>query len=389
MKFISIIIVYLITSLLSILNLMLLNGDNYLWLIQFLYYTRGIIISIIIIYAANNLDDKGLLNGLYQGYVITITFLSGIIISSNFFGTSSVKEIVGNVNLIREYTGFTGLYSNPNYWSIYVVLGAALCSYRIINIDVKFKSNFIPLLYLILSFIYTISTGSRMGILAIAVLFIINLLYIFRGQYHRSFFTYSSIKSIAVFIILIFLSFVFSDVYHILSFIKEIDITALVKTIDRFDRLVNYADEESRLERAIVYMNLITDNPYSLIFGLGLGATIESGPPHNTLIKILVDFGLIGLILFSCVIFAKITIFLRYKFSRQHNFIILVFLLLIGIFSLTNDVIESRNFWVIIGVILSLKKGGFNMSNDKSNNFYEVKKTKKNYLRLILDTKSK
>jgi O-antigen ligase len=104
----------------------------------------------------------------------------------------------------------------------------------------------------------------------------------------------------------------------------------------------------------------------SLLFGLGfiMDSPIIPGS-HNILIHLFVQFGLIGFIIYSSIIF-KLLLFLFYKIKLNNNLvysvITFVFLLFNGI---GEDIFYFLPFWFVIGFSLFLVKNQttFNMKS--------------------------
>ncbi|MCG9694542.1 hypothetical protein L1D55_22885 [Vibrio sp. Isolate22] len=310
---------------------------------QVLYYIRGMVIIGIVFLCINIERD-----------VTFDTFISCALISSllilqsttfEFFNfPGSLFDLVPQSLTERQYSGFTGFFNNPNYWAIFLLLNSFLCISGLIK-----KNNNAKTVLLLLSLTISVSgilaTGSRMGIVG----FLISCFFVSKLR---------SKKLLSTFLIFIFflsLLIVFNK-----DFFLSLDFTVLEKSFSRFERVFNNVSEENRFQRAGYYLETLFSSPQSYFVGLGLSAVVGEGPPHNTIISIFRDFGLILPI--SGFSLAGILVFKQLKnnaLCRHEAVLSKMTLISIPIILMTNDIFDSRPFWIMLGLVvsfLSLKK---------------------------------
>jgi hypothetical protein len=184
-----------------------------------------------------------------------------------------------------------------------------------------------------------------MGICCLIVTFLVHF-FVFR-TYKLKLYSIS-----IVFIILLFINYFYSDLF---SFVTHIDFRSIVKAEARFERLLRNPGEEDRIIRWTYYLSKLSDHPFSLLFGLGLRNVLNVGPPHNTIILISSDFGLLALLSFMSFIVMSGFLFL-YKtafYLKSGLFFWIANYLCLILITISNDAIESRTYWVMLFFALS------------------------------------
>ena len=98
----------------------------------------------------------------------------------------------------------------------------------------------------------------------------------------------------------------------------------------------------SRYNLWTVYLDYLAGHPLALIFGRGLGASALQGwsqlPPHNFLLSMLYQLGLVGTGLFIAIVVLMIREFRRTKTNRIHP-AVCVPLIILGLLLCVEDFI--------------------------------------------------
>lgn len=311
--------------------------DSVVALEQVLYYVRGgVIISILFI--CINVDKELTFGALVCCAVIT----SFLISQSSMFRflniPGSLFDLIPQSLTERQYSGFTGFFNNPNYWAIFLLMNSFLCISGLVKYNSGFNV-FLLLFSLTVSVVGLLFTGSRMGIVCfcVACLLVSN----FRSKKF-------------IFTLMLFILFLVFFALYNREFLLSLDFTVLEKSLSRFERIFSNVTEEDRFQRAELYLDSLFSNPQSYFFGLGLSALVGEGAPHNTLISLFRDFGLmlpiLGISLFSLFVFTRLK---NNTLCRHEVTLIKVTLISIPIILITNDIFDSRPFWIMLGLVVS------------------------------------
>ncbi len=322
-----------------------------------LYYGRGLIILVIATYAMQQMHAFGFITGLFWGGSVVMIFLAAMSFSSEYLGTMPVKNLLPAATTVREYSGYTGLYNNPNYWSIYSVFVAILCGFFIVKqskVAGYSFARYMGVCVFIFAIGSTIFTGSRMGIIACIIVMIALLVF---GYKVRSPLTFILAAVLITTILVVIASFISSPVESLQAKYSAIDSVSIDKAWHRFLRLADNVQEEDRFGRMMVYFDFWSKDISSIIFGIGLRTTLPVGLPHNTFVSVLMDFGVIG---FSAFILFLLTNSLRIlqlpsESDRVHRFLYFTILSVFTVFLISNDIIESRASWVMLGILVSAR----------------------------------
>jgi hypothetical protein len=297
----------------------------------FLYYARAVlivyIISTVILDSEREFYESVLVCGVITSFIVLLSFIAESVGAENL----SLRVLVPSSFLEREYSGYTGFFNNPNYWSIFAFLNVLILFSSCKNYTKDKLKYLIVVSSTLVAIASLIATGSRMAM----ILCILATVMIFRPTF---------LKGGVTLVILIVVGFIFA------SEIESLDFGTLIKTFERFDRLLNNFSNEDRFSRALIYYENITSNKYSLFFGIGLGTELYVGPPHNTFFLLMRDFGI-----FSIVAFCLMYSYLLYKLTNSrlespHRQIVILSLISIPIFFLTNDIVDSRPFWFLFAI---------------------------------------
>jgi len=333
----SYMILVLIVSLIFLVFFMLISllrfGLYEDFILQGGYYFRGglITFSVVILakYSKVKFFDAFIFLSCITSFLFAFSYLSEVL-DLGF----SIFYLVPDVYLSREYSGFTGMYNNPNYWAVFAFLHFSILFYGLHTQNSKFK-NFIILLSLLVAVVSLLSTGSRMAMLLAVIV-------IYWGiDFKRK------LKVGGVFVLIaIFILFFFQD-----NSISISNTVAIDKSFNRFERLIYNIEEEDRFLRAKAYISAFLLSADNFLLGVGMGRDLSVGPPHNTFILFFRDFGIFGVTL-MLFLFA----FLMFKLSKKNmdnKQACYSYLMALFVFFISNDIADSRPFWVIFGLLLT------------------------------------
>ncbi len=197
---------------------------------------------------------------------------------------------------------------------------------------------------MILGFVLVIYSGSRKGMLGIAILTLSSSYLMFR-------FYGKSVLAKAV--------------LALLAFVGIIGMAYFLYTSPFFDRMESTISEGKYDTRVYLFreaINVWNSSPRNFLIGIGLGNFIFYNTwnlySHSTLSETLVSTGLIGFIIYFSSIFSVIWLYLKvYRKKSGVNRIIaqlmMVFLLLILLFNTFAVMITNRLFWPMISLIFA------------------------------------
>lgn len=307
-----------------------------------LYYIRGGMILVMCNQLAK-INTEQLINKSTSLVVLTSLLLLQSVVFDYLSVPGSLFSLIPEKLTERAYSGFTGFFNNPNYWAIYAFLHISLLLNAIKNkVDIYNNHRMLILISLIICICSLVATGSRMGLFLLVLSFSL-------------FIELKSVKSLMTIIVVLLLGGTVA--YYQMDFLNNLDFTTLEKSLVRFERLINNASEEGRFVRAINYLDMLTINTLNLTFGLGLGQDLGDGSPHNTLILLFRDFGLFSLVGIS-LIYIYISLKTMLARTLEFEYLFRLFGLAIPVVILSNDISDSRPFWLIFSlyIVIVLKK---------------------------------
>lgn len=297
------------------------------------YYFRGLLITLAVLVLAKY--DKEI----FFNTLILLSCLTSLLFAFSYlseilgFGIS-IFNLVPDVYLSREYSGFTGMYNNPNYWAVFAFLHFSILFYGMHSKNTTLKNSFV-FLCLFIAGVSLISTGSRMGILLAAIV-------IFWGVDFEKKLKIGG----GVILLVLFLSLFLNDDFFSLNNTVAID-----KSFNRFERLIYNIEEEDRFLRAQAYIGVFIISPDNFIFGGGMGRDLSVGPPHNTFLLLFRDFGIVGVTLMLLLLSSLMLISRKKNINNKKTYY--SYLMALFIFFISNDIADSRPFWMILGLLLS------------------------------------
>lgn len=291
----------------------------------------------------NNLDLKKFV----LTYVVIVTVISSMTL---FFHMYYLVTGIDNTEFISTFISSRymgrgmGLYGNPNYYSVSLVMAVSLLlgmSYsKLINKD---KLYYLVLIIISLDIFLTFSRGALFSFIAIVILSLLfNILK--RGN--------ASLKKIFVNILLLLLAILFTSVVQSTQFFSGF--------LDQTTSGITEVIEGTGSGRYNIWsdgFNIWKSEVHTIIFGVG-GNNLEllsayNHSPHNGYLRALYEFGIIGFT--SLMLFLFTLIYKTFSFKvKEINFL---FFPLVGflVFGLSNDVFHLLEFWILCVLIFSWK----------------------------------
>ena len=241
------------------------------------------------------------------------------VIGSSFIGTfrDSLPQL--SAYFKTEYTvysgthfayRFTGLFYDPNFYSMSVVFALVLCMMLLMN---KIGSKLLMWSLLVSLMVFGLQSYSKMFLLSVTIIGVILIMYVMR-----------SLK-----MIIATLTALLTLGSGIIAWLKQIGYMDIM-----FNRLFDGDISTGRFGIWKSYLDYLDSSPWTLCFGDGIGAAYLSiGGPHNTYIESIFFIGILGSII--CV-FLIISIFQCKKYNNKKKKIInyllpFVFLTIIGV----------------------------------------------------------
>lgn len=240
--------------------------------------------------------------GIYQ-YVY---FKANNILPKEIFPSLLVSEELLTVKY-NIYIRVSSTFLEPNYYGMYLVIINILCLGLLLNKkdSIKiFSKNFLNIVLLIyifsnISVLLTLSLSSLMGLVVATVIILI---------YNIGVFKINKLKSVIFLVIIMFTLNIFN--FEILDSFN-------FKVINKFSELDRAFGRIDYFNNAV---NQIVDNP---ILGVGFGnLSIGEGivsSAHNTLLTIMAQQGVIGIILHLLLLFVYPIIFIFINIKRKYN----------------------------------------------------------------------
>ena len=309
---------------------------------EYFRYLIGFITIIILYYTTHSIFDmksvvkfipilalKNIIMGLLVWFFINYFNMNKNFISSIF-----------NVSISNTESEFriAGFFSDPNKYFTYFLSLLVIYEFyqyknKKYNLKIITKENLILILGCVLSF-------SRTAILTVLLYLCVKIVYIKLFKYNNLLF---NIFVLAVFVVIVLCFILFKD--YIIDIIDYI-IYSFTKLIGRESSLVysGAIETDSRIISSKVALGSVSD---SILTGGGLYMwnKVYYMPPHNTMVSVIQDTGIIGLFIFI--------IFMIYGLIRLPLYISITLILYPFI---TLDLQNYRLLYIIIGMmVLSMK----------------------------------
>jgi O-antigen ligase len=255
-------------------------------------------------------------------------------------GFSIVYELIFSNNVVTRGAGFA---ENPNSSAQRILFLFTILTFL-------FTQKKYKILLLVLAVVFVFLTLSRSGILILLIVFLlyhisnygdyINFSKVRKGLFRTSFF----------FLILI-LGF-FNSIDFIVDYVPAFQHRAALQRIEQIQgrsEFISDGDEsnEGRLRIAKDYFHLFLKQPFGYGTGMSFNRDFYIHSTHNTYLRFLIDFGIIGLIIFLLFIIRHISTAFRDGDTTYISYILII--VLGGFF--TNTLMENRTFIISLGVL--------------------------------------
>lgn len=259
------------------------------WMLYFVYmllgtgneYTdliKAVSVPLLIYFIFKEMDYENL--SIYTAYYIIgiiISSIIGLVKSSipnmeNFVNYKEVRmgQLASNIIFADR---FSGLGTDPNYYSINLILIIAIIGILYSRKEIKgIRYYFIYILMIGFGAL----TGSKSFILMLVIVTIFTLLTLL----HKKQYAYS-----ILFIAIIVVGFIL---------LISGSINLFSRTLYRLKNISSLGFDTGRIEIWKSYYNLFSDNFLLMLFGSGLGKGFLLRVPHNSFLDILALFGIIG-----------------------------------------------------------------------------------------------
>lgn len=185
-----------------------------------------------------------------------------------------------------DVTRFTGLYSDPNYYSMALILAMSCIFVMYFHGMIRGRA----FVYYGIFTYFGVQTISRSFLILFAIL---SVLFVFGSFLNRKY------KTTLIFSIVLVIA---------LIFVFKSKITIFDGIIDRFMNAKDGDITGNRTKIYGVYMDYFSQNPLKFFWGSGLGAPYLGAAAHNTYIDFLYYYGIIGTILFLIVLINSIKV---------------------------------------------------------------------------------
>ncbi|MGN0451588.1 MAG: O-antigen ligase family protein [Acutalibacteraceae bacterium] len=222
----------------------------------------------------------------------------------------------------RQVLTLFGVQSEPNNQGAYIAIGFTIFLYRILNSE---KNRLLYGIALLVNAYATLKTGSRTGLLTLAVVALALLLTSLRKK------GFSAWKGI---------------VLGVLAFVALYYIVKAYLPQNTFERLFEFVTYEGGSNRDLLWENALELYKQDLnpIFGAGWGAYFAYNGiykvVHNTYLGMLCDVGIIGFLLFFVPILIAI-----WKLWKKREILPICFFITAAVPAFFIDSINKRYFW--------------------------------------------
>lgn len=311
-------------------NTLRVNIPNKLLFLLSVGFTMYTVLSASLLYSDNpNVSFTSLTDMIFSVILLLIVFLhvAGIEKDNYFNYLSGLLIVIGIAYIIPVYLGvLTGSdrgssLGGPNV-STRIIFFAACCSMYRFKMTGKFIYSILSILFLC-GILFIGSRGGLVG--AITTIFVLLLFkYVLRKWRIKKKINISFKK-------IIFTIIGFTVILYLFEPLKRVYETRIASTLFRGSEGVYTAGRDMLYLRAL---EMIKEKP---IFGHGLNGFATSSfynYPHNFLLELMVDIGILGVIFFILLLVFAISIIIRYKNTDMYMFSGLpLYMILVQMFS--------------------------------------------------------
>lgn len=275
----------------------------------------------------------------YNHLIAVKYFVAGVCIST-LYGIIDFLEKYGSLFNNNATIRFYGGAGDANYYSMYIMIAMFCMLYVVNRATNKVTTLVYPVLFVLL-LAFGILSLSRMFLLVISLLGIILLLKVLLSL-KRS-------KRLATFITSVVTCIAIVAMY----FSEEINSNIALL----FSRFTNFIGDPAALtsNRNILmeqYIDLITSNPFHMVFGMGIqdyhmrsGIYLET---HNILLELFVVWGVIGFFVFIAFLLLLLRNNRSLKKISETNFIGWLPLLCIGVSFMSINAMSNESFFLLL-----------------------------------------
>lgn len=304
---------------------------------EYIRYILSFALLIIVLKSFNDFKDISKF-GNYVKIISVKVILSGVVLSFlaiNNLIAYTYNSFIINVRLhdITKEFRVTSFFSDPNKMSLFLL--SLLCIYELYKYYYNQSNNIFDKTNIII-FVGMIISLSRTAILSVISYILLKLIYVKLLKKDKE---VQLLLNLTICLLLIFAFFMFKD--QLINFVEYIisTITGLLGREDTMSLSTSLMND-SRILSSKFALNTIKDN---WVIGLGLEtwSTLTYMPPHNTIVTLLQDIGVIGLFLW-------ILIFL--KVLKKIPLFILIPMIIIPI--LTFDLQTYRMLYITLGICM-------------------------------------
>ena len=187
--------------------------------------------------------------------------------------------------LIRE-DRFSGLWVDPNYYSVHLILVIAICAVLFSRKEIK------PIIFyscFVLMTIFGAMTGSKSFVAMLMVVTVLSLFLFLKNRVYQHALFFSFIIIVGIVLLTSGYMDLFSKVVYRLQNVSSSGITT------------------GRTDIWKSYFNLWIEKPYLFLFGSGLGNGFLLRVPHNTFMDFIALLGVFGTGIFCSVMFFSLS----------------------------------------------------------------------------------
>lgn len=205
---------------------------------------------------------------------------------------------------------FSGLWNDPNYYSIHALLVCAVFIVLLVRRKIKPLTFAIVTVSAVLFGALSCSKAYLVVLCFVAVSFIVILFA--KKRY--------SLAIIGTVLIAIFVALILSG--------KVPAFNSMLERISITDTTTVNGITTNRMDKVVLYFTEFFNNPIKFIFGNGLGKSFTFIIPHNTLIDYLDVFGIVGTVLFTISIVRAAKYGFKSKITKHGNALPLIVILI-------------------------------------------------------------
>ncbi len=362
----------LLLALILVLKIVLFNKTT----IKKIFYTPIMLFLVFYIWMIMTLTFSSSVEYLFNKIFLFLTNILAFLFPLLFFSKIEIKSLLNKFVLVSTplsiwfiFFILPNIYLNEIYNSVsatylIVSLYSGMNILMLLLLEVKlFKNSYINLLFIILNIVVLILSGGRGGL--VLAFFVLTIFVFFKLKLKLK-----QLKLILTSILLIILSG-----FIIVNFISQTKYRELFeRSIMRLELLTEFNgfnsggnSVEVRTEMISFSFEKIFHSPTSLLFGYGIGSFSYEytgidgrGYPHNLVLEILFELGLIGLLIFLT--FSGVTL-KHFKYTALSWIVFYLFLNSLK----SSSLVDLRVLFFIFSLVLIDGGNNFILKNKSKN----------------------